>query len=281
MAEYSFLIAKTVDHSGYAVGHITLNRLDMHNAFNPLMIRELTTAFQAVYADSTIKSVVLRANGKAFSAGADLNWMRSMASYTFEENTADALALADLMDTIWHCPKPTIALVQGAAYGGGVGLVAACDFAIGVSKASFCLSEVKLGLLPAVIMPVLIDKLGGATARRLSLSAEQFNANRAKDLGLLSAVVAENSELEKELEDLLCIMALGAPSAQSAVKQLIRNLVPALEPVSTTEKKQISSAHKIVSESIARQRVSSEGQQGMAAFLKKSTAPWVSSSKNN
>ncbi len=173
-----------------AVFTITLNRPDVHNAFDDQLIAELTQTLHTAAENPKVRVVVLTGAGKSFSAGADLNWMRRMAIYTEEENYHDAMALGELMVTLNRLPKPTIARVNGAAYGGGVGLIACCDIAVGVSEAQFALTEVKLGLIPAVISPYVVAAIGEKKSRRYFLTGERFSAEQAKTLGLLNEVVA-------------------------------------------------------------------------------------------
>ncbi|HET8726942.1 MAG TPA: enoyl-CoA hydratase-related protein, partial [Alphaproteobacteria bacterium] len=196
------------------VATVTLNRPEVHNAFNDRVIAELTGTFSRLGADPTVRAVVLRASGKSFSAGADLGWMQRMAGYGFDENLADARQLAELMRTLNDLPKPTVALVQGAAFGGGVGLVACCDVALAADTATFCLSEVKLGLIPAVISPYVVQAIGARAARRYFLTAERFSALQAKALGLVHEVVPAVM-LEAALLKILDALAEGGPNAHA------------------------------------------------------------------
>lgn len=173
------------------VATITLNRPDKRNAFNDEVISELTEAFKFCGEQADVRAVVLAATGKAFCAGADLNWMRAMADYTRDENLADADKLAQMLATIYNCPKPTIAAIQGDVYAGGMGLVAACDIAIAVKNANFCLSEVRLGLIPATISPYVIRAMGARAAHRYFLTAEVFDAKEAKKIGFIHERVDE------------------------------------------------------------------------------------------
>lgn len=248
-----------------SVGTITMNRPDQHNAFDDAIISELTEAFREFGQNNTVRAVVLRAEGRSFSAGADLNWMKRMAGYSYEENMADAGALADMLAAIANAPKPVIARVQGAAFGGGVGLVAACDIALGTERASFCLSEVKLGLVPAVISPYLLERIGPGPARRFSLTAERFGAAEALRVGLLGAVYEDEETLDQAIADLTALILKNGPAALAACKELWRAVAAA--PV---EQRAVETARRI-----AEIRVSEEGQEGLAAFLEKRTPSWI------
>src|SRR3546814_223298 len=192
------LFVQEIDKQG--VARITLTRAEVHNAFNETLIAELTAALDGAAQDPRVRVVVLAAQGPSFSAGADLNWMRAMAGYSRAENLEDARRLARLMRTLNDMAKPTIALVQGPAYGGGVGLVACCDVAIAVEDAKFCLSEVKLGLIPAVISPYVVATIGESAARRYFLTAETFSSWEAQRLGLVHEVVARGPARERGLQ---------------------------------------------------------------------------------
>ena len=248
------------------VATITLNRAVMHNAFDDLMIAELLQALETVENDQQIRVLVLRAKGKSFSAGADLNWMRRMADYTHQQNRDDALQLARLMKNLNQLSKPVIAVVQGASFGGGVGLVACCDIAIGSNKALFCLSEVRLGLIPAVISPYVIAAIGERASRRYFLSAERFSAEQALNLGLLHDVV-EPEALDYRVDTLIEELLLGGPRAQTEAKNLIRDVSNRLGDDQIIEQ---------TAECIAVIRASSEGREGLNAFLQKRTPNWKS-----
>src|SRR5271166_5134733 len=199
---------------GRGVATLTLNRPDRHNAFDDALIAELTNALKRLAGRSDVRMVVLASTGRSFSAGADLDWMRRMAGYSQDANLADAAALANMLHTLDRLPKPTIALVQGPAYGGGVGLAACCDTVIASERATFCLSEVKLGLTPATISPYVINAMGARWARRYFVSAEVFSAARAQAIGLVHEVVAETA-LEETKESLVKALLQGAPGAQA------------------------------------------------------------------
>ncbi len=255
MAEPMFLEA--IDEAG--VARVTLNRPEVHNAFNDDLIAELTAALVRLEQDPAVRAVVLAAAGKSFSAGADLNWMKRMAGYSEEENRADARGLAGLMRSLNELAKPTVALVQGAAYGGGVGLVACCDIAIAATRASFCLSEVKLGLIPAVISPYVIAAIGERAARRYFVTAERFDAETALRLGLVQEVVAPE-ELEAAGRRVLEALLAGGPEAQAAAKRLVRDM--AGRPIDDALVEETAKR-------IAEVRAGDEAREGISAFLEK------------
>jgi methylglutaconyl-CoA hydratase len=246
------------------VGRLTLNRPDKHNAFDDALIAQLTAALLSLEADRRVRTVVLAAAGKSFSAGADLVWMRRTAGYGEAENLEDARALAGLMSTLERLAKPTVALVQGAAYGGGVGLVACCDIAIASEAASFSLSEVKLGLIPAVISPYVVAAMGPRAARRFILSAERFSAQQALHHGLVHEVVPAD-RLEETGRQFVGRLAQGGPRAQAAAKALIVAL--AGRPVDRALVEETA-------EWIAGIRAGDEAREGLAAFLEKRPAEW-------
>jgi methylglutaconyl-CoA hydratase len=248
-----------------AVFTITLNRPDVHNAFDDQLIAELTQTLHTAAETPDVRVVVLTGAGKSFSAGADLNWMRRMAIYTEEENYHDAMALGELMVTLNRLPKPTIARVNGAAYGGGVGLIACCDIAVGVSDAQFALTEVKLGLIPAVISPYVVAAIGEKKSRRYFLTGERFSAEQAKTLGLLNEVVAAD-ELDHVVNRIAASLLEAGPIAQAEAKDLISSV--AHRPVT-------DSLIADTAERIAHLRISPEGQEGLAAFLEKRKPNWT------
>lgn len=249
------------------VACLTLNRPQIHNAFDDALIAALTDALAQADADPAVRAVVLSGNGSCFSAGADLNWMRGMASASEQENREDSLRLARLMRNLQFLSKPTIARVNGAAYGGGVGLVACCDIAIGVDTAKFALSEVKLGLVPAVISPYVIAAIGLREARRLFITGEVFEADVAARIGLLHTVVSA-PELDEAIERQLYLLAKAGPLAQREAKQLALRMGGA----DVTQAERIDQAN---AELIARLRVSEEGQHGLGAFLDKRAPAWA------
>ncbi len=250
--------------SDRGIASVTLNRPEQHNAFDDGMIAELIELLGQLEQDDRVRVLVLRAAGKSFSAGADLNWMRRMADYDLAQNTDDAMQLAELMRRLNCFPKPTIALVQGAAYGGGVGLIACCDIAIASKQALFCLSEVKLGLIPAVISPYVIEAIGARAARRFMLTAERFSAEQACRLGLVHQVV-EAQELDTTLDSILEFLLAAGPAAQTAAKDLIRAV--SNQPID-------SDIIQNCAQRIARIRATSEAREGLDAFLEKRKPNW-------
>ncbi|MDN5864732.1 MAG: enoyl-CoA hydratase-related protein [Gammaproteobacteria bacterium] len=251
---------------GRGVATLTLKRAEKHNAFDDDLIAELTAKLVALDRNERVRAVVLTGAGKSFSAGADLEWMRGMATASEQENQADALRLAKMLRALNFLSKPTIARVNGAAYGGGIGLVACCDIAIGVDTAKFSLSEVKLGLAPATIAPYVVCAIGGRQARRLFVNGEIFSGAEAERIGLLHHCVAAEA-LDETLERTLHFLLKGGPVAQRESKAL------ALRMAGMTA----GSAEKIDAGNaalIARLRVSPEGQEGIGAFLEKRKARW-------
>lgn len=246
------------------VARLRMNRPDVHNAFDAMLIAALTGALDALAADDSVRVVVLEGAGASFSAGADLNWMRGMAAASEAENREDSLALARLMRTLNELPKPTIARVQGAAFGGGVGLVACCDIAIGAGEAKFGLTESKLGLLPAVISPYVIEAIGARQARRWFASAEIFGAEQARRMGLLHETVAADA-LDAAVDRQVGLLLKAGPIASAQAKALVRQVA------SHTD----GAAHDSDNaDLIARLRVSPEGQEGLTAFLDKRKPAW-------
>lgn len=248
------------------IATVTLDRPELHNAFNEVVIEELSTAFKALGADGGVRAIVLRSEGRSFCAGADIHWMKRMADFTFEENIADATAMADMLRAIRECPKPVIARVHGAAIGGGVGLVAACDVAVAVRSAVFCLSEVKLGIVPAVISPYVIEKIGAGAARRYALTAERFGADEARRIGLVSEVVDSSEELDALVGGLADHIRSNGPEAIAVCKQV-------LSRVTGRDWDDVTEA---TVRFIAERRVSAEGQDGLKAFLEKRKPGWMS-----
>lgn len=246
---------------------IRLDRAPVHNAFDDRLISELTTALDAAAADDAIRAVVLTGDGSTFSAGADLNWMRAMASASEAENREDSLRLARLMRTLNFLPKPTLARVNGSAYGGGVGLIACCDIAIGVEGAKFSLSEAKLGLVPAVISPYVVAAIGVRQARRLFVSAEIFDADEALRIGLLHQRVAAG-ELDAAVDRSLHFLRKCGPLAQAEAKQLALRMAG----MAPDRAEAVDAENAAL---IARLRVSAEGQEGLGAFLDKRAPRWA------
>jgi len=254
--EFKTLRTETID----GVLHVTLNRPDVHNAFNDELIAEAIELFTHLPSDA--RAIVLRSNGPNFCAGADLNWMSRMVAYTREENVRDSSALAKMYAVIDECPLPVVGRIQGAAIGGGVGLVAVCDIAIAAKDSKFGLSEVKLGILPAVISPYVIGKIGSSHARALFLTGERFDSERALRIGLVHRVV---DDLDGAVEETLKQLKTSGPEAVRECKKLIAH-------VSTHE---VVDAIGYTIDAIATRRTSAEGQAGMQAFLKKEKAPWA------
>jgi methylglutaconyl-CoA hydratase len=257
---------KTIDVTiGNTIAIVTLDRPEVHNAFNETLIAELTAALRALGADAAVRAVVLIGAGPSFCAGADLNWMKKMAGFSRAQNLTDARALATMLATLYGLPKPTIARVHGSAFGGGVGLVACCDIAIGAQDATFALSEAKLGLVPATISPYVIEAIGARAARRYFLTAERFTAAEAYRLGLLHDL-AQLSELDARINDLLGFLVTAGPRAQAECKALIRAV--AHRPIS-------GAVIADTAKRIADVRASTEASEGVAAFLAKRRAAWV------
>ena len=248
-----------------AVAIVVLNRPAVHNAFNETLVAELTAALRALDGDSAVRAVVLAGAGESFCAGADLNWMKKMAGFSRAQNLADAHALAAMLATLDTLSKPTIARVHGAIFGGGVGLVACCDIAIGTQDAVFAFSEARLGLIPATIGPYVIEAIGVRAARRYFLTAERFSAAEAYRLGLLHDL-ALPEELDARVNELLGTLLAAGPRAQAECKLLLRAI--ANRPV---DARVIADT----AERIARIRGSPEGREGIAAFLAKRKAAWV------
>ena len=246
------------------IARLVMNRPELHNAFDEALIDELTTAFDRLGSDPAVRVVILAAAGKSFSAGADLEWMRRMASATEAENLADAGRLARLMRSLHDLPKPTIAAVQGAAFGGGVGLVACCDMAVAATTAQFSLSEVRLGLIPAVISPYVIAAMGARASSRYFLSAERFDAAEAYRLGLVHQMVAAD-DLENTVQGLAERLLDGGPAAQAAAKSLINAV--AGHPLD-------DALVDLTARRIAGIRATKEAKEGIAAFLEKRPAGW-------
>jgi len=252
-------------HTG-TVARVTLNRPEVRNAFNDEVIAELTAAFTQLGQDSQVRAIVLAADGPAFCAGADLNWMRRMADYTHAENLADAAQLAEMLRVIYACPKPTVARIQGDVYAGGMGLVAACDMAVSVDTANYCLSEVKLGLYPATIGPYVIRAMGAHAAHRYFLTAERFDAADALRIGFVHAVVGAD-QLDAKVAELTQALANASPNAVKECKALLQDV--AGQDIDAT-----LIARTV--QGIASIRASSEGKEGVQSFLQKRKPHWLS-----
>ncbi len=254
-----------VDKTPAGVGIVWLNRPELRNAFNETMIAELATAFRSLDADHDVRAVILAGIGPAFCAGADLNWMKRMAEYTFEQNYHDALGLAGMLHTLHTMTKPTLARVHGAAFAGGMGLVAACDIAVAAIGAEFCLSEAKIGLVPATISPYVIAAMGERMAYRYMLTAERFDAAEAYRIGFVQDV-AQLEELDAVINQILGHLVAGAPAAQTATKELIR----AVARRGLTDELIADTATRI-----ATARASDTGREGIRAFLDKRKPAWL------
>ena len=244
---------------------VTLNRPDVHNAFDDALIRRLTREIETLQRDPEVRVVVVAAAGNSFSAGADLNWLKHAADFTPEQNLADVRALAQMLKTLNRLPQPTIASVQGPAYGGGVGLVACCDVAIASEKARFSMSEVKLGLVPGTVSPYVIAAMGERQARRYMLTGERFDAAEALRIGLVHMVVAADA-LEAVVEDMVATLLANGPQAMSEAKELIATV--ARRPLDD----------RLVDDTaarFARIRTSDEGREGVKAFLEKRNPAWT------
>lgn len=254
------------------VAELILNRPDKHNAFDDTIIQSLISRLEEVEQDNTIRVLVLRSNGRSFSAGADLGWMKRMAQNSHQDNLEDAGHLAKLMERLNHLSKPTIALVQGAAYGGAVGLAACCDIVIASEQSQFCLSEVRIGLIPAVISPYVVRAIGERQARRYFVTAEPFSAREAQQFGLVHEVVADNALLDDACQRYIDVMSKNSPCAMQAAKSLIHAV-----------------SHKVITDEviddtarrIADIRVSEEGQEGLSAFLNKRQPNWIQETDNH
>jgi methylglutaconyl-CoA hydratase len=244
---------------------ITLDRPEVRNAFNDELIAKLTAAFADVSARPEVRCIVLAGNGPAFCAGADLNWMRRMADYTRDDNLADAGGLARMLKMIFESPKPTVARVHGDAYAGGMGLVAACDIAVCSENVSFCLSEVKLGLIPATISPYVIRAMGARAAHRYFLTAERFGAAEAHRIGYVHEVVAADALDAKVNENAAALCGAG-PEAMKACKQLARDVA---------DREITPELVQMTVEGIADIRASVEGREGVQAFLNKRKPNWL------
>jgi methylglutaconyl-CoA hydratase len=242
---------------------VALNRPQLHNAMNPEMIKSLFAVFGELRQRDDVRVVVLTGNGRSFCAGADLAFMRAAADYDFEQNVADGGAIFDLMQVIDECPKPVVGRINGAAIGGGIGLVSCCDIAVAVERAKFGLSEVRLGLLPAVISPFVLSKIGESNGRELFLTGERFDAHRARRIGLVQHVVAE-ADLDSAVDERVQQLLQAAPGAQADAKELIRTVIK--QPKVETR--------EYTSRLIARRRASDEGREGMSAFLEKRNPDW-------
>ncbi len=257
------VLITTIDKRG--VARLTMNRPEIRNAFNEELVGGICDAMGRLNNDANVRAIVLTGSGKAFSAGADLNMMKRAANFSAAENKDDARRLAHMLSSIYHSPKPTIALVNGPAMGGGLGLIAACDIAIGADTAFFALSEARLGLIPAVISPFVIQAISVRQARRYFLSGERFDAATATELGLLHKVATVDA-LNDELDSLLGELLACGPGAQALAKELIRKV--SFRPVGDAVMEETAGM-------IAKTRASEEGKEGISAFLEKRKPIWI------
>ena len=248
------------------VAEVWLNRPEVRNAFNDGVITELTAAFRSLGADPGLRAIVLAGHGKAFCAGADLSWMRAMAGYTWEQNHADAAGLAEMLWTIWTCPLPVVGRIHGDCYAGGVGLAAVCDVLVAAEGVQFCLSEAKLGLLPATIGPYVVRALGEQASRRYFTTAERFDAARAQALGFVHEVVVAEA-LDAKVAEIVAACVANGPAAVKACKQLVKDV--AGRPVD-------AALRDDTARRIADIRASAEGREGVQAFLNKRDPAWRS-----
>ncbi|CCF97464.1 enoyl-CoA hydratase/isomerase family protein [Ralstonia solanacearum] len=248
-----------------AVATVTLNRPDVRNAFNETVIAELTGAFHALAKEDSVRAIVLAGRGPAFCAGADLNWMQTMAGYSDDENRADALRLAEMLRAIHACPKPVVARVHGDTYAGGVGLVSACDIVVAADSAHFCLSEAKLGLIPATISPYVIRALGEQASRRYFITAERFTAAEAHRLGLVHELASAEA-LDAKVDALTAALVANSPNAVRESKRLVREIAGA--PID--DALLADTANRI-----AAIRASDEGREGVQSFLGKRKPNWL------
>ncbi len=247
-----------------AIGNVILNRPDIHNAFNDKMIEELSRVFDEIDKSNEIRAVILSGEGKSFCAGADLNWMRRVKDYSYEDNLKESLALADMLYKIYSCSKPTVAKVQGYAMGGGVGLVAVCDIAVASTDAKFSFSEVKLGLIPACISPYVVKKCGEGRCREFFLTGERMSAEKALNAGLINLMVPPDC-LDKAVDGLVNQLLSSGPEAIKKCKELLK-VVPLMT---------VDEFKRYTAELIAKTRISDEAQEGMSAFLKKEKPKWA------
>ena len=244
---------------------VTLTRAEMRNAFNDEVIAELTRVFTDLGRRDDVRAIVLAAEGPAFCAGADLNWMRCMADYSREENVVDAGKLAEMLRVIYTCPKPTVARVQGDVYAGGMGLVACCDMAVSVDTAGYCLSEVKLGLIPATIGPYVARAMGARAAHRYFLTAERFSAAEAHRIGFVHEVVPAE-QLDAQVDEWVKALTSAGPAAVRACKQLVQNVAEHTIDAALIDR---------TVQGIADIRASAEGKEGVQSFLQKRKPNWL------
>ncbi len=242
---------------------VALNRPRFHNAMNEKLMKELTSCFKELSNDNNTRIIILTGNGKSFSAGADLNWMKSMAQYSKEENIKDSRLLLDLYETIYNCPKPVIGRINGHAFGGGIGLVAVCDITIAIPSLKFAFSETKLGIIPSVISTYIVRRIGLSNMKRLFITGERFNSDYAKEIGLIDYVVPEE-EFDSKIQEYIDLIHSSGPNAIMEAKNLVNNC----------QKMDVEEYKKYTVEKIAELRASTEGQEGVNAFLEKRKTKW-------
>ncbi|MBX3620243.1 MAG: enoyl-CoA hydratase/isomerase family protein [Rhizobacter sp.] len=247
------------------IARVFLNRPEVRNAFNDAVIAELTAAFTELGADPTLRAIVLGGHGKAFCAGADLSWMRAMADYSWEQNRADAQALADMLYTVWRCPVPVVGRLHGDCYAGGVGLAAVCDVLVASDAAAFCLSEARLGLLPGTISPYVIRAMGEQAARRYFVTAERFSAAQAHALGFVHELCAAEA-LDAKVDEVVAALCANGPMALRACKALVQDMagLPIDEALRAETARRIADI-----------RASDEGREGVQSFLSKRKPAWL------
>jgi methylglutaconyl-CoA hydratase len=248
-----------------AVARVFLNRPDVRNAFNDGVIAELTAAFRELGQDASLRAIVLGGHGKAFCAGADLSWMKAMAGYSWEQNRDDAQALADMLWAIYSCPLPVVGRIHGDCYAGGVGLASVCDVLVAAEGVHFCLSEAKLGLLPATIGPYVIKAMGEQAARRWFVTAERFSATRAAAFGFVHEVVGAD-QLDARVDEIVAALVANGPQAVKACKRLVQDL--ASRPID-------DALRADTARRIADIRASDEGREGVRSFLEKRSPAWL------
>jgi methylglutaconyl-CoA hydratase len=257
---YETIVFSTEDK----IARVVFNRPEVHNAFNSKMIGEIADAFEKIRSDESVRMVILTGKGKSFCAGADINWMREIIAYSYEQNLEESLQLAEVLHKIYALPKPTIAMVNGTAIGGGNGFLSACDISVASEEAKFGLSEVKIGLVPAAISPYVMRRIGESKAREYFLTGKRISARKALEIGLVNEVVPQD-QLEETVQDIADLLLTSGPEAIAACKELIDK----------TTRMNFEEVKKFTAEMIANLRISPEGQEGMAAFLEKRKPKWM------
>ncbi len=250
---------------------VTLSRPEIHNAFNSLMIEELTTAFKLLENDEEVRVIVLTGKGKSFSAGADVNYMRESKEFTYEENEDDALRLEELFYTIYKTPKPVIGRINGSAFGGGIGLISVCDISLIVKNAKLAFSEVNLGILPAVISPYVISKIGFSNATRFFLTGERFDGQKALDIGLVHEIAENLEELDLKLTEIINHLFNSSPAAMKSIKEVLNQ----------NRGSELKNIREYCIKKIAEVRTSDEGKEGLTAFVEKRSPRWKISYESN